>query len=96
MSDIMHAVPLAEVRHYHAYHEYYIVLKGRGILWVGGSEVSLEEQSIVMVAPREVHRLAWVDPDLGLQLLVIKEQSAPDSKIIVPDPERNSDTTPSR
>lgn len=84
-SDHMHAVPPHEVCHFHAYHEYYIALKGRGTLRVAGHEASLAEGSVVMVAPGETHQLIWVDPDVGLQMLVIKERSAPDSKVVLPD-----------
>jgi len=37
--------------------------------------------------PGEKHRLIWVDPDYGVQWIVVKERSAPDGKIVVPEPD---------
>jgi hypothetical protein len=48
--------------------------------------VPLEAETIVMVAPGERHRVTWVDPEQGIRWVVIKEQSAPGGKIVVPEP----------
>ncbi len=83
---VMTAVPLGEVYHYHDFHEYYVVLRGSAMLRIEGRDVSLAAGMIVMVQPRERHRVTWIDPDAGVQWIVIKEQSVPGSKIVVPEP----------
>ena len=85
LSDLIRHVPSGEVRHYHTYHEYYLVLEGRGALEVEGETVPLEPNTVVMVEPGERHRVALVDPDLGLRWVIVKQISAPDSKTVVPD-----------
>jgi hypothetical protein len=30
--------------------------------------------------------VTWIDPEAGVQWVVIKERSAPDSKVVVPEP----------
>jgi len=81
----MKSVPRGETHHYHDYHEYYVILRGRGLLNVEGREAPLEAETVVMVRPGERHRVTWVDPDEGIQWVIIKERSAPDSKLIVPE-----------
>jgi mannose-6-phosphate isomerase-like protein (cupin superfamily) len=81
------AVPSSEAYHYHRYHEYYVILAGRGRLLVEGAEVPMEAETVVMVAPGERHRVTWVDPDQGIRWIVIKQQSGPDGKFIVPEPD---------
>jgi hypothetical protein len=73
--------------HYHPYHEYYIILAGRGALLVDGREVPMEANTVLIIAPGERHRVLWVDPAQGIQWIVIKERSAPNTKFIVPEPD---------
>jgi len=77
------AVPRDEAYHYHEYHEYYIILRGRGRLRVEGRDIPVEANTVVMVQPGERHRWAWIDPDEGVEWVIVKERSAPDSKIVV-------------
>ena len=58
LTGLMKAVPRGEVSHYHDYHEYYVVLRGRGTLVVEGRDVPLEAGSVVMMQPGERHRVA--------------------------------------
>lgn len=92
VSDHFRATPPGERYHYHAYHEYYVVLRGRARLLVEGREVPIEANSVLMVQPGERHRLVWVDPDEGAQWVVVKERSHPDGKVVVPEPEPDGDT----
>jgi mannose-6-phosphate isomerase-like protein (cupin superfamily) len=85
LGDRIRHVPRGEVRHYHAYHEYYLVLEGRGSLEVEGETVPLEPNSLVMVEPGERHRVVWVDPEQGLRWVIVKQVSAADSKTVVPE-----------
>jgi mannose-6-phosphate isomerase-like protein (cupin superfamily) len=87
LSDLFRAIPASERYHYHDYHEYYIVLHGRATLRVEGRDVPLLADTVVMVQPGERHRVVWVDPELGVRWVVIKERSHPEGKIIVPEPE---------
>ena len=84
---VFYAVPPNEIYHYHPYHEYYIVLQGRAMLKVDGRPVPLEANTVVMVGPGERHRVTWVDPEQGVWWIVVKERSAPDTKIQVPEEE---------
>ncbi|MCA1667929.1 MAG: cupin domain-containing protein [Thermomicrobia bacterium] len=90
-SDFVTSVPVGEAYHYHNFHEYYVILRGRAILHVEGQDVPMEAESVVMVQPGERHRVTWVDPDAGVQWIVVKERSVPGSKIVVPEP---GDTSP--
>lgn len=82
----MKAVPRNEAYHYHDYHEYYVVLRGKAKLDVEGNEVPLEVDTVVMIQPGERHRVTWVDPEEGIQWVIVKEQSAPDSRVVVWQP----------
>ena len=84
LGNLIRHVPHGEVRHYHAYDEYYLVLEGRGALEVEGDTVPLDANTVVMVEPGERHRVASVDPELGLRWVAVKRVSAPDSKTVVP------------
>ena len=83
VSGLAKHIPHGEVYHYHEYHEYYIFLQGRGALVVNGREIPIEGGQVLMVEPREPHRFAWIDPEVGLQWVIVKEKSAADSKVIV-------------
>jgi len=85
LTGVLKAVPRGEANHYHDYHEYYLILRGRGTLNVEERDVPLEANTIVMVQPGEQHHVVWVDPDAGIQWVIIKERSAPDGKIFVPE-----------
>lgn len=85
LTKLLTRVPEGEVPHHHDYHEYYLVLRGRGELLIGSRPVPLEAQTLVMVEPGERHKVSWVDPDLGIQWVIIKERSEPDSRVIPED-----------
>lgn len=74
-------VPDGEVLHHHPYAEYYVVTHGRGEVEVDGERVALVAGSVVMVEAGERHRVVSVGPD-GVQWIVIKERSEPDSKFV--------------
>jgi mannose-6-phosphate isomerase-like protein (cupin superfamily) len=78
-------IPPGDAYHYHDYHEFYLILQGRGALKVEGQAVVVEATAVLMVQPGERHRWAWIDPDAGIAWVVIKARSAPNSKIVVPD-----------
>lgn len=86
-SGVITRIRAGEAYHYHDFHEYYVVLHGRATLCIEGNDVPLTAGIVVMVQPGERHRLTWIDPDAGAQWIVIKERSAPGSKIIVPEPD---------
>ncbi|MBI1801427.1 MAG: cupin domain-containing protein [Chloroflexi bacterium] len=90
LTGLMRGVPRREAYHYHDYHEYYVILRGRGRLKVEGRAVPLEPNTVVMIQPGERHRVVWVDPDEGIQWLILKERSAPDSKVVVREDERGT------
>jgi len=85
LGDLIRHVPAGEARHLHAYYEYYLVLEGRGALEVEGETVPLEPNTVVMVEPGERHRVASVDPDVGMRWVIVKQVSAPNSKTLVDD-----------
>jgi quercetin dioxygenase-like cupin family protein len=72
----------SEVRHYHPYREYYIVLEGAAELEVEGTPLSLLAGMVVMVEPGERHRVVSVG-EAGARWVVIKERSEPDTKYMV-------------
>lgn len=82
LTGVMKSVPHGEVYHFHDYHEYYVILNGKGTLNVEGGDVPLEAETVVMVRPGERHRVTWIDPEAGIQWVVIKEKSVPNSKRI--------------
>ena len=86
LTGVLRDVPESEACHYHDYHEYYVILQGKGMLSVEGCNIPLEPNIVIMVQPKERHRMAWIDPDEGIQWVVIKERSVPNSKIVVPEP----------
>ena len=79
----LRAVPPGEVLHSHPYHEYYIVLEGRGMLEVEGRTVPLEADTVVMVQPGERHRVVAVDAEQGIRWVVVGERLG--AKVVVPD-----------
>ena len=72
-------VGASEVRHFHPYREYYVVLDGSAELEVEATTLLLHAGMIVMVEPGERHRVISVG-DGGVRWIVIKEQSIPDTK----------------
>jgi mannose-6-phosphate isomerase-like protein (cupin superfamily) len=70
-----------EVRHYHSYREYYIVLEGAAELDVEGTQVPLHAGMVVMVEPGERHMVVSVG-EAGARWIVIKERSEPNSKFV--------------
>jgi len=83
LTDVIKAIPDSEIYHYHKYHEYYVIIHGKGTLNVEGRDVPLEANAAVMIQPGERHRIARIDPDEGIQWVIIKERSVPSSKIVV-------------
>lgn len=74
-------VGAGEVRHYHPYREYFVVLDGAAELEVEGALVPLRAGRVVMIEPGERHRVASVGVH-GARWVVIKERSAPDTKYV--------------
>lgn len=68
-----------EVRHYHPYREYYVVLEGAAELEVEGTLVPLRAGMVVMVEPGEWHQVISV-AETGARWVVIQERSEPDTK----------------
>ena len=85
MPEPLKNVPPSEDMHYHDYYEYYVVLEGKAELVVEGETVPLTGGTVVMVEPGERHRVVFVDPDIGARWVIVKQQSAPDSKHVVPE-----------
>jgi len=83
LTKILKKTPDSNIMHHHNYHEYYLVLRGRGKLTVEGQTVPLKSETIVMVEPEERHRVSWVDPIEGIQWVIIKERSVPNSKFVL-------------
>ncbi len=86
VTNVVRSIPAGEAYHYHDFHEYYVVLHGKATLCVEGKDVAIAAGMVVMVQPGEQHRVTWIDPDEGVQWIVVKERSAPGSKIVVPEP----------
>jgi mannose-6-phosphate isomerase-like protein (cupin superfamily) len=80
MTSVLKEVPEAEVYHFHDYHEYYVVLEGRAGLVVDGKSVAMAAGTVVMIHPGEKHSVSWVDPDVGVRWIIIKQRSEPRSK----------------
>ena len=70
-----------EVRHYHPYCEYYVVLEGSAELEVEGQLVPLQSGMIVMVEPGEWHQVVNVGAT-GARWIDIKARSEPDTKYV--------------
>jgi hypothetical protein len=85
LTGLLTRLPKGDVYHYHDYHEYYLILRGKGALLVEGREAPVEANSVVMVEPGERHRWAWIDPHEGIQWVILKERSAPNSKVVAPE-----------
>lgn len=79
LTSLIRDVPLSEARHFHEYHEYYILLEGSAKLEVEGSIITLRPGTAVMVQPGERHRIVSVSPS-GVRWVIIKERSVPESK----------------
>jgi quercetin dioxygenase-like cupin family protein len=74
-------VGTGEVRHYHPYREYYVVLEGTAELEVEGTTIPLNAGMVVMVEPGERHQVVDVG-EAGARWIVIKERSEPDTKYV--------------
>nr|MCU0495487.1 cupin domain-containing protein [Chloroflexaceae bacterium] len=70
-----------EVRHYHPYCEYYVMIEGVAELEVEGKLVTLHAGMVVMIEPGERHQVASVGKS-GARWVVIKERSEPGSKFV--------------
>jgi mannose-6-phosphate isomerase-like protein (cupin superfamily) len=82
-STLLRDVPESEARHFHEFFEYYVALEGEAELEVEGEAVALRAGSVVMVHPRESHRISWVHPELGARWIVVKQESRPKGKRLV-------------
>lgn len=79
LTPLLTEIPSSEVRHYHDYHEFYVVLEGDADLEIEGGTVAMTAGSVVMVEPRERHSLVRIGSG-GVRWVIIKERSIPDSK----------------
>ncbi len=79
----MTEIPAAEVRHYHEYHEYYVMLEGVATLEVEGELTQMQPGMTVMVEPGERHQIVAIDPRQGARWVIVKERSIPNSKHVV-------------
>lgn len=70
-----------EIRHYHPYREYYVVLEGTAELEVEGVVLALCAGMVVMVEPGERHMVVRVG-EMGARWVVIQERSEPDTKYV--------------
>lgn len=70
-----------EVRHYHPYREYFVVLDGVADLEVDGRHIALRAGMVVMIEAGEWHHITAVQAP-GARWVVIKERSAPNTKYI--------------
>lgn len=70
-----------EVRHYHPYREYYVVVDGEAELEVGGTLVPLRAGMVVMVEPGEWYHVTAIGAH-GARWIVIKERSEPNTKFV--------------
>jgi mannose-6-phosphate isomerase-like protein (cupin superfamily) len=74
-------VGTGEIRHYHPYREYYVVLAGTAELEVEGTSIPLRAGMVVMVEPEERHQVVSIGKT-GARWVVIKERSEPDTKYV--------------
>jgi len=80
LTDRRFTVPEGESRHYHDFHEYYLVLAGQIEVEVEGRIVVLKGPSLLMVQPGEAHEMVWVDPGEGAQWVIVQEHSVEGGK----------------
>jgi mannose-6-phosphate isomerase-like protein (cupin superfamily) len=80
MTEKLMDIPKGEVNHSHEFHEFYLILAGRGRMEVRGEVVPIEKGSLLMIEPGEIHRIAAIDQDVGLQWVIIKEKSISNGK----------------
>src|SRR5262245_18327699 len=64
----------SEVRHYHPYREYVVVLERLAELEVEGTPVPMHARLVIMIEPGERHRVTSVG-EAGARWVVIKERS---------------------
>jgi quercetin dioxygenase-like cupin family protein len=72
--------------HYHLYDEIVWVLRGRGLLHVGGAVESLEPGCAFRLHPREVHIVENTDPQVELAVLgIFTPAGSPSAAYLTPD-----------
>lgn len=72
-----------EKLHFHPdFYEYYLVIDGELVMTVGGKKEVIEKNKVLMVEPREVHRVSEFGPD-GCIYAVVKSKSYDKSTIPV-------------
>lgn len=74
-------VGTSDIRHYHPYREYYVVLEGAAELEVEGVVVPMCPGMVILVEPGERHMVVSVDK-AGARWVVIQERSEPNTKYI--------------
>ena len=82
MTELLYTLPISETLHYHDYYEYYVVLQGEGKLNVEGRHIELVANTVIMMEPFEKHEVTFINPDQGLQCLIVKQKSLPNGKVI--------------
>jgi mannose-6-phosphate isomerase-like protein (cupin superfamily) len=80
LTNILKSLPEKERLHSHSYYEYYVILHGSLKLEIGKEVVEAEKEMVVMVAPKEKHRIIGIDSEEGAKWIVIKQKSTSKSK----------------
>ena len=83
LTENLKSIPGANELHYHTYREYYLIIEGRGSIQVEDRIISLSKDTLLAVDPYEKHKWHSIDPSHGIRWVIIKEESRPDSKIVV-------------
>jgi len=74
-------IGVSEVRHFHPYREYFVVIEGTAELEVEGTPVTLRSGMVVMIEPGERHQVTSLGAT-GARWVVIKERSEPNTKYV--------------
>lgn len=82
LTHILKSLPKSERLHYHDYYEYYVILHGSLKIEVSKKVVRAKKETVVMVEPKEKHRVIWIDPKKGAKWVIIKQKSIPNSKTV--------------
>ena len=77
LTHILKSLPKEEKLRHHNYYEYYVILDGALKLEVNKKVVKAKKETVVMVAPKEKHRIVWIDPKQGAKWVIIKQESVP-------------------
>ncbi len=77
---ILRVLPEKERLRSHSYNEYYVILNGSLKLEINKEVVKAKKEMVIMVEPKEKHRIIWIDPKLGVKWVTIKQKAVPRSK----------------